>query len=250
MEISLAPETLFTVAGFDVTNSFFVTVIISIILLLAFGFGARKMKEVPKGLQFWLEVFVEQGYNFIEGIAGSKERADKMFPFIMTMFFVFLVANFIPFIPGLGAITYNGVPIHRTATSDYSLVFSLAILSVVLMQVITIVTGGIWTYFTKFFNVSGPWSMKPINLFIGLMDIVSEIAKIISLSFRLFGNMFAGEVLAAVVIGLVPYIAPVPFALLGVLTAFIQAAVFAILVLIFMNMAVVEKEYKENQSHS
>ena len=90
--------------------------------------------------------------------------------------------------------------------------------------------------------------MKPVNFFLGLMDIISEIAKIISLSFRLFGNMFAGQILATVVIGLVPYIIPIPFALLGVLTAFIQAAVFSILVLIFMSMAVVEKEYKKEQS--
>ncbi len=176
------------------------------------------------------------------GFSKRKKQAKMMFPFIMTLFLFFLIANFLPFIPGIGAITYNGVALHRTATSDYSLAFALATVAVVAMQVITIITGGIWTYFSKYFNFSGPWSMKPINVFLGLMDIISEIAKIISLSFRLFGNMFAGQILAAVIIGLVPYVIPLPFALLGILTAVIQAAVFAILVLIFMSMAVVEKD--------
>jgi len=244
MNISLAPETLFTIAGFDVTNAFLVVMLISVLLILAFGSVTRKLKAVPKGLQLWLELFVMEGYKFVRDIAGSKETADKMFPFIMTMFLFFLVSNFLPFIPGIGAITFHEVPIYRTATSDYSLAFSMAVLSVILMQVVAIVTGGIWTYFTKFFNLSGPWGMKPINFFIGIMDIISEIAKIISLSFRLFGNLFAGEVLGAVVSSLLPIIAPVPFALLGVLTAFIQAAVFSILVLIFMSMSVVERESK------
>jgi len=244
MDITLAPQVLFTIGGFEVTNTFFILVIISILLILAFGLIARKPKEVPKGLQLWLEVLIEGGMDFMDGVTGDRKKTEKMFPFIMTMFLVFLVANFIPFIPGIGSITYNGVPIHRTATSDYSFVFTLATFSVIIMQVITIVTGSVWIYFKKFFNFSGPWPMKPINFFLGLMDIISEIAKIISLSFRLFGNMFAGEILAAVIIGLVPYIVPVPFALLGVLTALIQAAVFSILVLIFMSMAVVEKEVK------
>lgn len=249
MDITLAPETLFTIFGFDVTNTFFVTVLISLLLIALFSFATRKMKAVPKGIQFWAEVFVMEGYKFIRDIAGSDEKAKKMFPFIMTMFFVFLFANFIQFIPGIGAISYNGVALHRTATSDYTLAFSLAILSIVLVQIITIVSGGFWMYFTKFFTFKGEnLGMRLINAFLGIMDIISELAKIVSLSFRLFGNMFAGEILAAVIIGLVPYILPVPFALLGVLTALIQAAVFAILVLIFMSMAVVEKEYKEQQS--
>jgi len=242
MNITLAPETLFTIAGLPITNTFFVQVVISLLLILVAFFATRKMKDVPRGIQFWFEVFVDEGIKFMEEVTGSKKQAKLMFPFVMTLFLFFLVANFLPFIPGIGAITYNGVALHRTATSDYSLAFALATVAVVAMQIITIVTGGIWTYFSKYFNFSGPWSMKPINIFLGLMDIISEIAKIISLSFRLFGNMFAGQILAAVIIGLVPYIIPLPFALLGILTAVIQAAVFAILVLIFMSMAVVEKE--------
>jgi F-type H+-transporting ATPase subunit a len=249
MDISLAPKTLFTIAGFDVTNSFFVTVMISFLLIVLFWLATRKPKSVPKGIQFWAEVIIMEGYKFIRDIAGSEEKAKKMFPFIMTMFLVFLFANFLPFIPGISAITYNDVPIHRTATSDYTLAFSLAILSIIIVQIITLITGGFWVYFTKFFTFKGEnVGMRFINAFLGIMDIISELAKIVSLSFRLFGNMFAAEILAAVIIGLVPYILPVPFALLGVLTALIQAAVFSILVLIFMSMAVVEKEYSQQQA--
>lgn len=250
MNITLAPETLFTIGGLAITNTFFVQVIISLILVGIAWLATRKMKDVPRGIQFWFEVFIDEGYKFVKEVTGSETQAKKMFPFVMTLFLFFLVANFLPFIPGIGAITYEGVPLHRTATSDYSLAFTLATVAVIAMQVITIVTGGIWTYFSKYFNFSGPWSMKPINVFLGLMDIISEIAKIISLSFRLFGNMFAGQILAAVVIGLVPYVLPIPFALLGVLTALIQAAVFAILVLIFMSMAVVEKEIAKEMKES
>ena len=138
MDITLAPETLFTIAGFAVTNTFFVTVLISVLLITVFWFATRKMKDVPKGIQFWVEVITEEGFKFMKDVAGSEEKAKRMFPFIMTMFLVFLFANFIPFIPGISAISYNGVALHRTATSDYTLAFSMAIVSVVLVQIILV----------------------------------------------------------------------------------------------------------------
>lgn len=242
MDVHLAAQTLFTIGGFPVTNAFLVVVLISLLLIVFMWRATRSMSDVPKGAQFWAELLVIDGLDFMASITGSRERAKKMFPFVITLFLVFFVANYLAFLPGIGAITFHGVPLYRTATSDYSFVFTMAVLSVIVMQVITIATGSIKVYITKFLNVSGPWSMKPINLFLGVMDIVSEFAKIISLSFRLFGNIFAGEVLGAVVAGLLPVFLPIPFALLGTLTALIQATVFSILVLIFMNMGVVEKE--------
>ncbi len=252
MDVHLAAQTLFTIAGFPVTNAFLAVLGISVLLIVFMWRATRKMNDVPKGAQFWGEILVMEGLDFMTSITGTRERAKKMLPFIVTMFLVFLLANYLAFLPGIGALTYNGIPVYRTATSDYAFVFTMAVLSVIIMQIITIATGSLKVYITKYLNVSGPWSMKPINLFLGLMDIVSEFAKIISLSFRLFGNIFAGEVLGAVVAGLLPVILPIPFALLGTLTALIQATVFSILVLIFMNMSVVEQqiaqEYEKTSS--
>jgi len=233
MKISLAPEILFYIGNFAVTNTILVSVATSIIILLFLLLARRKMSLVPKGVQFWAEVMLEEGYKFVEGVMGTERAAKRVFPYIATVFLFILTANLIPFVPGLDTITMNGVPLYRTATTDYNLVFMLTIISLVLVEMVAIVSGGIIKYVAKFINVKGP-----IAAFMGIMDLVGEFAKIISLSFRLFGNIFAGQVLSAVILFLAPFVIPLPFALLGLLAAVIQAAVFSILVLIFFSMAI------------
>lgn len=239
MEISIAPPVLFTLAGFPVTNTLFVSVLLSaVLLLLAFRLG-RGLKPVPKGFQFWVEMTFELVYNFIYTLTKSERTTKKMFPLIMTLFLFILLGNLLAYIPGIGTITFRGTAIYRTITSDYSLVLMMTILSIGITQAVMIWTGGIWNYVKKFINLSGVWHQKPINFFLGIMDLIGEAAKVISLSFRLFGNMFAGEVLATVVGTLVPFVLPLPFALLGLLTTFVQPAVFTIFTTLNISGAIV-----------
>jgi F-type H+-transporting ATPase subunit a len=116
--------------------------------------------------------------------------------------------------------------------SDYGMVLVMTLISVLITQIIAIITAGPWKYLGKFINFK-----NPLKFFLGIMELIGEVAKIISLSFRLFGNIFAGEVLGAVVLFLAPFFVPLPFLFLGLLTAVVQAFVFAVLTLVFISMA-------------
>jgi len=129
------------------------------------------------------------------------------------------------------------VPLFRASTADLNTTIALALISVGMTQYYGVAYLGL-SYFTKFLN----FKQGPIFTFVGLLEIISELAKIISFAFRLFGNIFAGEVLLAVIAYLLPLIAPVPFLGLEIFVGFIQALVFAMLTLVFINMATVGHE--------
>lgn len=238
MEISVSPPVLFSLGTFPVTNTFIITLLLTG-LFLFMALRIRRLRDVPRGIQFWAEVVFEIVYNFIYSLTKNHKATAMMFPLITTLFLVILFGNLLAYIPGISTITYQGKTLYRTITSDYSLVLMMTILAVGLTQVVTIWTGGILNYVKKFINVSGVWHQKPLNFFLGIMDLISECAKVVSLSFRLFGNMFAGEVLAMVIGSLVPFILPLPFAILGLLTAFVQPAVFSVFTALNLSGAIV-----------
>jgi F-type H+-transporting ATPase subunit a len=131
------------------------------------------------------------------------------------------------------------VPFIRSASADLNVSAALAIISVITVQFTGIAALGFFKYAGKFFI--SPFS-KPygIGTFVGILELIGEIAKLISYSFRLFGNIFAGEVLLAVMLMLVPYLVPIPFLALEIFVGFIQALVFSMLTLVFLKMAVTE----------
>lgn len=239
--VTLAPAILFSIAGFPITNAFVVMLVVTLFLVIVARLATRRLDLVPRGVQFWVEQLFSIVYNFIQGITGKESSTRVMFPFVMTFFLFILVGNFFAYIPGLGAFTYGGKALYRTVTSDYSFVLMLTLVSFFITQATLVLTGGPVAFIKKFINVSGPWSMKPINMFLGGMDLIGEFAKIISLSFRLFGNMFAGEVLGAVVGGLMPFVLPLPFAILGLLTAVVQPSVFSVLTTLNVSGNIVTK---------
>lgn len=243
--ISLAPPVLFRVYGFPVTNSLFMSVIVGLVLLSLAFFVGRKPAIVPRGLQFWAEVLFTIVYDFLQGLTKNEGMTRKLFPLIMTLFLVILFGNAFSYIPGLGAISYQGTSVYRTITSDYSFVLVLTLVSFTVTQGMLLATGGVGAFLKKFINFSGSWSQKPINLFLGFMDLIGELAKIVSLSFRLFGNMFAGEVLSAVVSSMMPFVLPLPFAILGLLTTFVQPTVFSLLTSLNVTGNIVSKPAEE-----
>jgi F-type H+-transporting ATPase subunit a len=153
------------------------------------------------------------------------------------------VSNWLGLLPGVGSIVYHTVhegravtvPFLRSPASDLNFTIALALISVISVNILGVLAIGFGKHFKKFFNVSGP-----LQFFVGILEFVSEIAKIISFSFRLFGNVFAGEVLLTIVIFLVPYLIPVPFFMLEVFVGFIQALVFAVLTTVFIGLATIE----------
>lgn len=233
LQVSLAPEALFAVGSFPITNTFIWEIVLSGVLVAVAFFTFFTLKTIPSGLQNFLEVIVDAGFSLVKSIMGeSEKKARRAFPLVFTMFLFILLANLFTFLPGAAAISKGGAPVFRAVMSDYGMVFVMTVVAIVTVQVVAIVSAGPFGYIKQFIDFS-----SPLNFVLALMNIVGELAKVLSLSFRLFGNMFAGEVLGAVMLFLMPYFVPLPFAFLGLITAIIQAVVFSMLTAIFIAMA-------------
>lgn len=243
LNISLAPNILFQIGSFPVTNAFFWSVIISLFLMFITLVVRLSLRLVPGRLQNIVEFLLESGYSFVKTVIGTEKKTRRIFPLVFTMFIFALVANLSIYIPGQAAVTLHKaegvVPVFRTVMSDYSMVFVMTMITFILTQIVAIVVHGPFGYLGKFINFK-----SPLRFFLGIMDLIGELSKVISLSFRLFGNMFAAEVLGAVMLFLAPFFIPLPFMFLGILTAIVQAFVFAVLTLVFITMA---SEIEENE---
>jgi len=247
MEISLVPELITSFAGFPITNSVLTTIIVSVLIVGISLIVNKKLAIVPKGFQNIFEYVLEAVLNLVDGVTGNKNQTNKFFPFVATIFIFVIISNWIGLIPALipgGTIgvyqIHHGeevlVPFIRSNSADLNMTLAIALIAVTTAQLMGITALGIRKYMGKF--LVNPLK-KPyvIGTFVGVLEIISESAKIISFSFRLFGNIFAGEVLLTVMLMLVPYFLPLPFLFLEIFVGFVQALVFAMLTLVFMKMA-------------
>ena len=235
LHISVAAETIFHLGRFTITNSLLTSLIITIILFfLVLKLRLTKTKK-QTNIYFVTEMLIEGFYNFFEKIAGNL--TIKIFPVIFTFFIFIILSNWVGLIPGVGSIgiweEIEGkkilLPLFRGPNADLNTTLALALISVFLTQTLSIKAIGIKNYFNRFINFT-----NPLKFFVGILEIVQEFAKILSFSFRLFGNIFAGEVLLLVMTFLIPLIVPVPFLFLEIFVGFIQALVFTMLTTIFI----------------
>lgn len=244
IEIVLHGEKLGELAGVPITNamvySWFVTLVIVGLSLVI----RKRTALVPGRFQGAVESIIGGAFDFIADTLGSVKHAKHFFAFIATLFFFILMNNWLALLPvtsvGLYEATEHGqilVPFLRTTHSDLNNTLILAVLAVVMIQFFGVATLGFVKYAGKFFV--NPFK-DPIGAFIGILELVSEIAKMISFSFRLFGNIFAGEVLLVIISYLLPYGAPLPFMFLELFVGLIQAVVFATLTLVFVKIATAE----------
>lgn len=229
MEIHLSAEEILRFQGFNVTN----TLILAVVITLAFLFFSKKitshLKLIPSRWQNLFEVFIEKIFDLMDSVLENKEKTRKFFPLVATIFIFVIFSNWLGILPGLGSIFL------RAPSSDLNFTLAIAISAVIGIQIFSIISIGFIKYTKRFINFS-----SPINFFVGILELVSEAAKIISFSFRLFGNIFAGEVLLIVMYFLTPYILPLPFMVLEVFVGFIQALVFSMLTLVFLKIATLE----------
>jgi len=252
MHVSIVAETLFRFAGIPITNSFFANLAVSLLLIVVAFLVYSSSKLVPDIFQNIVEAVIEPLYSLVVEVAG--DRARDFFPLVATLFLFILFSNWTGLVstvvPGAGQVglikegySEDGagraafVPLFRGGTADLNATVALALVSVVAIQYYGIRHLGLTLHLKKFINLSGP-----IEFFIGILELISEFAKIISFAFRLFGNIFAGEVLLVVVTGLVPILAPLPFIGLELFVGVVQALVFAVLTLAFINIATLEHQ--------
>ncbi|MBC7226357.1 MAG: F0F1 ATP synthase subunit A [Thermoflexales bacterium] len=268
--IQMAPET-FPVGPIRVPNTLLGVIIADLVLIGLFAAGTRHIRAgrpeamVPRGLQNLMETIYEFLANFLRGIVG--ERAEKMLPLLITFFLFILVANWIELFPGFDTVgliehvhegeghavrhvgplvflthekgEYTLVPYLRAANTDLNVPLALALISVFMTQVYGVQALG-WGYFYRFINIKALTRggiMGIMNFLVGLLETLSEFTKIISFSFRLFGNIFAGMVLLLVITSLLPFVVPVAFYILEVFVGAVQALVFTMLTAAFTAVA-------------
>ena len=273
--VELAAEALLEHGPKWFTNGLLTTLLVDLIIILMAVFAVSRMKEIPGAWQNIVEMLVEGMWNLTQSIAGhGSANSRKFFPWVITIFIFVLVSNYIGLLPGFGSIgIYHSpaeshaqtelgnqlamaggeavaaaaaaeegkpvlVPLFRSPSADLNMTLALALISVFMTQFFGVQALGI-RYFTKFFKNPFKDGMGAV---VGFFELIAEISKIISFSFRLFGNIFAGEVVLLVMAFLITFLLPSIFYGLELFIGFIQALVFMLLTLAFFTMATVSHD--------
>jgi len=239
IHIALAPEQIGSFLGLTVTNTLLTSWIVVVVLItIAILIGSR-LKIIPSRPQVLFEWLVEFVYDYIAEILESRDLARRFFPLLTTLFLFIFASNLLEFTPGIGSIGLargtEFIPLFRSVNTDLNVTLMLAIMSFLVIEVTGVVVIGAWKYAGKFLNFH-----SFIGFFVGIVEFFSEVARIIAFSFRLFGNIFAGEVLILVVVYFLPVVAPVPVMAFEIFVGFVQAAIFALLTLFFIKIAITE----------
>jgi F-type H+-transporting ATPase subunit a len=264
IEHTLYSEEIGHIGNLTITNSL-LNSWIAVFIVVIIGLSLKnKIKFVPRGFQNVFELILESFIGLIQKITGSRESAYRLLPLIFSFFLFILLNNWLGIIPGIGSIgkvvEEHGenffIPFFRGGTADLNTTMALALIAVFSSHVLGVITLGAWNYFNKFINIKVFLEiprkifkeptiivLAPINFFVGLIEIVGEFAKVASLSFRLFGNIYAGEVLLASIGAILAFGAPIPFIFLEILVGIIQALVFSILTLSYLNMATISHDH-------
>ncbi len=258
-EPHLPPETIFHLFGFPITNSI-IGAWLTIIFLVGFSYViTRRMRVVPGRLQSAFEFLLGWLYNFCQRVAG-EENGRRFFPVVATIFLFVAFNAWLSLIPGFGSITattVEGEHVHllRGANTDINMPLALALVSFIFVEYFGLRSLGI-RYLGKFINVGQFFRSVAqmvrgrfragfsglvtglIHIFVGFMEALSEFVRIVSFTFRLFGNMTAGEILLLMAAFLIPWVFALPFYGLELLIGFVQALIFGGLTLVFLTLAV------------
>lgn len=273
MAIPISAEHIFTIADIPVTNSV-LTGWIAVSFFVVIGLSLRRKPQlVPKGLQNAMEALIEFMLNFMDQVTHDRARSRRFFPLVGTLFLFIIVSNWMGLLPGVGTIgiwrlVYGEmelIPLFRPATSDLNMTLAMSISSIIITHLFGIFTIGFFTHWNKFIQVGTIWnavkgfrrqklSEAAIGMFaaviefgVGFIELMGEAAKVVSLSLRLFGNIFAGEVLLHVLSSLVAVLVPTPFMFLEIIVGAIQALVFSMLVLVYLTLATERPHGSEEQ---
>lgn len=232
--------------GIPVTSTL-IMVWFTILLLCVFAFFWRsRLQMIPGKVQTGVELLIGGGFDYMAEALESKELTRKFFPLIMTLFIFILALNWIGLFPGVDSIgIFKGVhgeealvPFLHPANTDLNITIGLAFIAFVSIELSGILFLGFWKYGGKFINFS-----SPLAFFIGIIELFSEMARLVSFSFRLFGNIFAGKTLLLIAIFFMPFILPVPILAFEMFVGLIQAFIFAVLTLFFIKLAIAEPEH-------
>ncbi len=260
----LAPEVIFYIGSFPVTNAL-INGWIAVLFFLVVGLAFRGSSLIPKGFQNAVEGMIEFLLAEVRKVTGDEERARLFLPVLSSLFLFILFSNWLGLIPGTGTVGIYGLhdghvallPLLRPAASDLNLTLAIAAFAVLTTHFYALSHLGFADHFSKFFNIRGIFRalrkgpiaviVALVEFGIGIIEMISELAKVVSLSLRLFGNIFAGEVLLTVMIGLFAFFVPIPFMLLEILVGVVQATVFSLLTLAYLTVST--QPHDEHDEH-
>lgn len=253
--VPIAAEVIAHVGDFPISNTL-VNSTIAVAFFVIVGLIVKLItRERPGRLQAGAEMLLEGLLNFFDQVTHDRAKSRRFLPIVGTLFLFILVSNWMGLLPGTGSIgvwlelhgKWELIPLLRPANSDLNLTLAMALVAVVGAHLMAAITLGPWVHFNKFIQISplikAIVSLKPtkimtaaVEFVVGIIEIFSELAKVASLSLRLFGNIFAGEVLMTVIAALVAWFVPLPFMAIELLVGIVQATVFSMLTLVYLTV--------------
>lgn len=241
--IHLAPPVLGHVFGIPLTSTLLTAWLTMALLIVGALLFRKRLALVPGKLQIVVESLVGGAFEYVVGVLEDRLLARRYFPLIMTIFVFILALNWIGLLPGITGFGIYGenhgeaslIPFFYPAHTDLNMTIALAVIAFVFIELAGVLAIGLWKYVGKFINFS-----SPLNFLIGIIELFSELARLISFSFRLFGNIFAGKTLLLIAMFFVPFVLPVPILAFEIFVGFIQAFIFAVLTLFFIKLAIQE----------
>ena len=268
-EVTLFAEPIFHTENFTITNALLTAwVVVGIIILLSVILR-KKLAEVPGKFQTIFEVLIEESLGLFDQVTNSRVLSEKIFPVAISAFVFILLNNWLGLLPvgGFGLLEKGEhglafIPFLRGGTADINTTLALAVMAVIGANIFGVFSIGLWKSFNKYVNLKALGQIftnfrkdptviivAPITFFVGLIEIVGEFAKIASLSFRLFGNVFAGEVLLASMAAIMAYAVPIPFLFLEIIVGIIQALIFATLLVVYFTISASDHDEHDHEEH-
>ncbi len=269
-EPTIFAEKIFDFHGFPITNSLltsWLTVLVIFILSVALRL---KMKKVPGKMQHVFEVVVNGAMSLVDQVTNNRKITEKIFPLVFTIFFFVLINNWLGILPFVGSMGFYAleeghqvfVPLFRGGTADINTTLALGVMTVIGSNIFAIIILGLWKTLNKYVRLQELGSVwykvrkdpsilivATISFFVGIIEIIGEFAKIASLSFRLFGNIFAGEVLLSSMAAILAYVLPTPFLFLEVFIGLIQALIFSLLATVYFTIAAEDHSAHDEHEH-
>jgi len=241
IHVALSPYIVGEFYGMPITATMVTTWLTMFILVVGIILLRSHLRLVPGKVQILFELLVGGVFDYMSDVLESRKLAQTYFPIVMTIFIFILSLNWFGLLPGVTAIGFyeyreglaHFIPLLYPPATDLNITIAFALIAFFTIEIAGVVAIGLFKYTGKFINFK-----SPLAFIIGLIELISELARLISFSFRLFGNIFAGKTLLVVVMFFVPFIIPVPLLAFEVFVGFIQAFVFAILTLFFIKLAV------------
>ena len=274
-ESTLYAEPIGHIGSLTITNALLTSWIAVGLIVLISVVIRLSIKKIPGKLQQTFEIILEGAYDLCDQVTGNRKVTEKVFPLVIAIFFFVLFNNWLGILPlgGFGVVSHEGTknlfaPFLRSGTADINTTVALAAVAVIGSNLFGIFSIGAWKMFNKYVNLKALGGIftkvrrepmvlltAPITFFVGILELVGEFAKIASLSFRLFGNVFAGEVLLASMAAILAYVLPVPFLFLEIFVGVIQALIFSMLTLVYFTIAAQdhsehEEEHSEKHAHA